>query len=67
MFLGLRKIKGINESEFKKRFGMDIDDVYKEVIVDLCEKALLCRDNNIIRLTDKGLDLSNYVMSEFIL
>lgn len=67
MFLGLRKIKGINESEFKKRFGMDIDDVYKEVIVDLCEKALLYRDNNIIRITDKGLDLSNYVMSEFIL
>ena len=67
MFLGLRMIKGINKEEFKKRFNKNIEDVYGKVIMDNINKGLLKDVNSRIFLTDKGIELSNWVMSEFIL
>ena len=67
MFLGLRMIKGISKEEFKKRFNKNIEDVYGKVIMDNINKGLLKDVNSRIFLTDKGIELSNWVMSEFIL
>lgn len=67
MFLGLRMIQGINKDDFKNRFKKDIYDVYRSVIKENIKKGLLKEENNNIYLTDKGIELSNYVMSEFIL
>lgn len=67
MFLGLRMIKGISKNEFKKRFKKDIYDVYREVISDNIKKGLLKEDEKNISLTEKGVEVSNWVMSEFIL
>ena len=67
MFMGLRMIEGIDEEKFKKKFGKDVYDVYKEPIEKHVQEGLLICDLGKIRLTPKGIELSNYVMSDFIL
>ena len=65
--MNLRMINGINENEFKRRFNKDIDDIYRSVIEKHIKNKLLKRENGRIFLTDKGIELSNYVMSDMIL
>lgn len=67
MFMGLRMNCGIKEEEFKRRFHTDIDNVYKDVIEGNINKGLLERKRGRIYLTDKGIELSNMVMSDMIL
>lgn len=66
MFLGLRKIKGINDNDFKEIFGESFFDVYKTEIEKHINNGLLIKEEENIRLSDKGLDLANYVMSDFV-
>ncbi|MGG7147308.1 radical SAM family heme chaperone HemW [Clostridium butyricum] len=67
MFMGLRMIDGINLKIFKKRFGKDVFDIYDEVIKNNIKKGLLVVDSEKLYLSEKGIELSNYVMSDFIL
>ncbi|NAS17893.1 oxygen-independent coproporphyrinogen III oxidase [Clostridium butyricum] len=67
MFMGLRMIEGINLKTFKKRFGKDVFDIYDEVIKNNIKKGLLVVDSGKLYLSEKGIELSNYVMSDFIL
>ena len=66
MFLGLRKMEGVSEREFVKCFGVSIDEVYGKQLKKLIREALLERKDGWIRLTERGIDVSNYVFSEFI-
>lgn len=66
MFLGLRKMKGISEREFEEYFDISIDEVYGGQLEELIQKELLERKEGFIRLTERGVDVSNYVFSEFI-
>lgn len=69
MFLGLRKMQGISRKEFTKCFGITIESVYGEVLERFFSQNLLAEDKNSDRiyLTNRGIDVSNYVLSEFIL
>lgn len=67
MFLGLRKIKGISIEEFKQRFKVDIYDVYKEVIEKYKDLNLLQDSEGYVKLTTKGIEVSNVVMADFII
>ena len=67
MFLGLRKMEGVSETEFEECFGITIDNVYGTQLEQLIEKGLLERTDGRIMLTKKGIDISNYVFAEFIL
>lgn len=66
MFLGLRMMQGVREQEFERRFGQSAEAVYGSVLSDLGKKGLLLRENGRIRLTKRGVNLSNYVMAEFL-
>lgn len=66
MFLGLRKMRGVSELEFEKCFGESMEKVYGQTIEKLCSQGLLERKNSYVRLTEHGIDVSNYVMSEFL-
>ena len=66
VFLGLRLINGIDTIEFEKRFNKNIFSVFGEKFLNLSKQGLLIIDENIIRLTAYGIDLSNQVFSEFI-
>lgn len=66
MFLGLRKMIGISEREFEKTFGISIDKRYGEELQKLIREGLLEKRDGRIKLTDGGIDVSNYVFAEFI-
>ena len=66
MFLGLRLVEGVSPEAFNAEFGLDIDVVYGDVLKKTIEAGLLFRGER-IKLTEYGLDISNYVFSEFLL
>lgn len=66
MFLGLRMIEGIQKDEFTKCFGVSMDEVYGSVL-EKNEKLGLLSNGSIVTLTKRGLDMSNYVMAQFLL
>lgn len=67
VFMGLRILTGISINEFQKRFGVNIESIYKDVIDKNINRKLLVLENDILRLTEQGIELSNSVMSDFIL
>ncbi len=67
VFMGLRMVSGIDLLKFKKKFGVDINSIYKEVIEKNIKDGLLVVEENKMFLTAKGMELSNSVMSDFIL
>lgn len=70
MFLGLRLVRGVNVRQFKETFGKDISDVYGNVIDKYLGMGLVQYagdEKNYLSLTDKGLDVSNTVMADFLL
>ena len=66
MLLGLRKINGIDISQFKNKFGDNPIYLFRNELKKLTDEKLLIIDNNNIKLTNKGLDLANLVWEEFI-
>lgn len=67
MFLGLRLTQGISVNDFEKKFHTPYVSVYGKISRELEEKKLLRRENGRIFLTERGIDISNYVLSEFLL
>lgn len=67
MFLGLRMTDGVSIREFYDAFGFSMDDIYGDVIRKYIENGLLERGDDRIALTERGLDVSNVVMEEFLL
>lgn len=65
--LGLRKISGIDKTQFKNRFGIEIEKIYQDTIDKHIKNGLILNDDNYIRLTKQGLDLSNLVEVDFLL
>ena len=43
-----------------------MEEVYGTVLERMYKQALLVREEDRIRLTERGLDVSNYVMAEFL-
>ncbi len=67
VFMGLRMVSGIDLLKFEKKFGVDINSIYKEIIEKNIKDGLLVVQKNKMFLTAKGMELSNSVMSDFIL
>lgn len=67
MFMGLRMNNGVSEEIFRRRFGYIPEERYGEVIAKHIQNGLLEKKDKCIRLTDKGRDICNYVMADFLL
>ena len=67
MFLGLRKKSGVSKARFEEKFGTSFEDLYGQVVRDLCHKGLLQVEGQQIRMTKKGLFLGDTVAERFIL
>ena len=67
MFLGLRMMEGVSKKGFKERFNTSIEDVYGDVIKKLADQKLLKVGEDMIKLTDRGIDVSNVVLANFLL
>lgn len=66
MFLGLRMTKGIEKDRFFRRFGIEIETIYGEKIEKLKREGLLEEAQGFLRLTKRGIDVSNHVFVEFL-
>lgn len=67
MFLGLRMMRGVSRRRFARLYGRRMEEVYGGVLDKLYGQGLLVCEEDRIRLTDRGIDVSNYVMAEFLL
>lgn len=67
MFLGLRRMQGVSEAEFLRRFGRTMEEVYGPVLKRYQELHMLQREGGRIFLTERGIDVSNAVMADFLL
>ena len=67
MFLGLRTMEGVRSSAFEEKFRKSMTDIYGETIDDLSQGGYLTWEDGVLRLTDRGIDVSNRVLSRFLL
>lgn len=67
MFLGLRKMEGVAKSAFCEKFGTEIEEVYGDQIGELKGSHLLIEESGRLFLTERGIDISNYVFTKFLL
>ena len=65
IMLRLRLTEGLKFADFKNKFSIDFKEAYKEQIKHLTENNLIELDGDVIRLSKRGMDLSNYVFSQF--
>ena len=65
-YVGLRMTAGVSLSEVQRRFGMSAEEVYPGLMETFVEeKAAEFRGDRFV-LTDYGLDVSNYIMAQFL-
>ena len=67
MFLGLRMMCGVSRSDFEERFKKDIYEVYGPVLNKYTDQGFMVVDGDRIYLTDKGIDVSNVILADFLL
>ncbi len=67
MIFGLRMMRGISREKYKEEFGISPEDVYGSQIRKFTEYGLLECGRDHIRLTDKGIDVSNRIFEELLL
>ena len=67
MFLGLRMLRGVSDVDFIRLFGVKMETVYGDVIARLISNGLLKKEGSSLALTEWGMDVSNFVLSEFLL
>lgn len=67
MFLGLRMMRGIQKKDFEERFHVPYEQIYGKVTEELANADMLALDEGRVYLTERGIDLSNRVLAEFLL
>lgn len=81
MFLGLRMMEGISCERFAAQFGALVYDIYADAIESCMREGLLYAyerpagsvdaapgsTEHMLALTDRGIDVSNYVFEKFLL
>ncbi len=66
MFLGLRLTEGVSFARFRQRFGKEMDAVYGRELRELTGLGLLVREKDGVRLSRRGVDVSNFVFERFL-
>ncbi len=66
MFLGLRLRDGVDLDAFAVRYGVTAEQAWPGLLPKLEADGLLICENNRVRLSQRGTDLSNYVFAQFL-
>ncbi|MDO4615267.1 MAG: coproporphyrinogen-III oxidase family protein, partial [Lachnospiraceae bacterium] len=66
MFLGLRMTEGVSEDAFRKMFGRELGGVYGETLQKHIAAGLLVHEEDRFFLTERGMDVSNTVMADYL-
>ena len=67
MFLGLRMTEGVSIGGFEAEFGISLFEEYGPVLSKYIKEGFLKNEEGRIFLTEKGIDVSNVILSEFLL
>ena len=66
VMVSLRTSEGINLSYLESNFGVDLSKHCLENSIQFIKSEKLLYSNNILRLTTKGIDISNLIISELM-
>ncbi|MCI8283998.1 MAG: radical SAM family heme chaperone HemW [Firmicutes bacterium] len=66
IFTGMRRINGISIEDFNSRFAADFDEIYSRRIKKYMEDGFLEKSGGFLRFTEKGLDITNYILADMI-
>ena len=65
-YVGLRMTAGVSLSEFERRFGISAKEVYPGLMETFVKEKAARFEGDCFVLTDYGLDVSNYIMAQFL-
>lgn len=66
VMLGLRLKRGISLSEYRQKFGNDFCTGRESVIARLINGDYMCRNSDMLALTEKGFYVSNAILTELL-
>ena len=66
IILGLRMNEGIDLCSFKNQYGFDINLSFGDIISKYASMGLMDNSNGRIKLTKRGIDISNTIFLDFI-
>ena len=67
VFMGMRLLKGIDKDRFVERFHVTMESLFKDAIEKHVKDGLLIDTEDQLRFTEKGVEFSNHVLSDFLL
>ncbi len=65
-FLGLRQDEGVSIKRFEEQFNQNFEQLFGEVVRKLSEEKLIELNGDILKLSEYGVQLSNYVFEQFL-
>jgi oxygen-independent coproporphyrinogen-3 oxidase len=70
LFTGMRKTEGVSLKDFAARFGQPVEEIFSadwRRIQRFIKEGYLIRSGDNMHFTEKGIDISNTILTEFIL
>lgn len=67
VYLGLRMDRGINISEFKKRFSADIYDIFGDAPEKNIKRGTIIRKGDVLKIAPEFVYVSNSILADFVL
>lgn len=66
VMLALRKIEGLDVTNFKSKYKKDVYELFSEELNSLIKDGLLDKEGKYIHLTQRGLEVANLVWEKFV-
>lgn len=66
IFLGLRKLKGINYKNINKKFNIDFEKKYEKILTKYLKYGYIIKDKTHYRLSEKAIPVSNFILADFL-
>ena len=67
MFLGLRKVPGVNKKHFENKYGFSIEEVYGQVLVKHINDNTIISTDEAVFLSRKGRFIGNEIFQSFLM
>lgn len=66
VMLGLRTVRGVSRKDFEARYGMTLENAFPDKIAPLIGRGLIEQNDDLLRLTPRGMDIQNEVLVELM-
>ena len=66
IFLGLRKMSGIEVENVNRKFGINFEEKYNKILVKYLKIGLLSKTDRGYNFTPNGILVSNVILAEFL-